>query len=220
MAELFGWLNNILPKLEHDTTNSFGDLETIHALFAEHYKLGEAIESHKSNLDAVRQRAEKIRNTTVTNETTQIEENMNKLELEWQQLEQAFSKKEENLTNALKKAVDLSEMLHELQDSITEIESKTRRLSVSHDEKEVLSGLSELDKYQSQFQEKNTEFQRTLELAREIHENCHERAELPMRNLIRSLTGRWDLLEQLLKDKKEKLKIVNFFQKDLIIFSA
>lgn len=91
MAELFGWLNSTLPALEADisTSNTLGDLETIHSLFAEHYKLGEAIDSHKTNLSAVRQRAEKI----CFQKTIQVEENMTKLEATWQLLEKAFSKK-------------------------------------------------------------------------------------------------------------------------------
>lgn len=104
--------------------------------------------------------------------------------------------------------MDLAEMLHELQDSITEIEAKVRRLSVTHDETAVMGALAELAKHRSQLQVKLPEFERTLELARNIHGNCHERAELPMRNLIRSLTGRWDLLEQLVNEKNDKLNMV------------
>lgn len=97
LTELFGWLNDTLPQLEAEiaTLNTLGDVETIHAFFDEHYKLAEAIDSHKANLSAVQQRAEKIRNAvgSLSQENTQVEENMTKLAVDWKRLETAFEKK-------------------------------------------------------------------------------------------------------------------------------
>uniref|UniRef100_A0A915ELJ5 Uncharacterized protein n=1 Tax=Ditylenchus dipsaci TaxID=166011 RepID=A0A915ELJ5_9BILA len=126
-----------------------GDIDTLHAMMAEHFKFVEGeVDSHKANVKA---------------QTGAIEHRLVRIE-------NAVVQKEECLTNSLKKAVDMAEMQHELQDTITELESK-----------------------------------KLLELARTVHANCHPRAEMPMRELIRSLTGKWDLLDHLVKDKADKL---------------
>ena len=52
---------------------------------------------------------------------------------------------------------------------------------------------------------------KVMELSRHIHSKCHPRAELPMKEIIRSLSGKWELLEQLLKEKADKLNAVCIF---------
>ena len=52
----------------------------------------------------------------------------------------------------------MSEMLHELTDSIAEIESRVRRLTVPFDEPAVLAEIDQLDKMKNDVQQKSSDF--------------------------------------------------------------
>lgn len=66
--------------------------------------------------------------------------------------------------------------------------------------------LENLSHVKDDFRKHLPSHEKALEMARHIHSKCHPRAEMPMRELIRALSGRWDLVEQLVKEKGDKLK--------------
>lgn len=216
MAEMLSWLDSNLPLLEADVAseNQMGDVDTIHTLLAEHFsQIVEAIDAHRPNFEKLCQRVQEII-SSVEEEDEEIykaKKQFERVNNEWQRIESASAKKEECLTKALTKAVDLSEMLHEFQDFVTDIESKIRRIPIPSEEASILNELEHLQHLLSNISHKTAEYYKILELARHIHANCHPRAELVMRDLIRSLTGRWELLDQLVKEKKEKLDSVYYF---------
>lgn len=108
-------------------------------------------------------------------------------------------------------------MLHEFQDFVVDVESKVRRMPIPSEEPQIKAEVEQLSRLRAEVLHKTAEYQKILELARHIHANCHVRAELTMRDLIRSLTGRWELLNQLLNEKNEKLNNVCFLLIIIII---
>lgn len=222
MAEILSWFDTSLPQLEADavSANQMGDVDTIHALLAEHFsQIVEAIDAHRPNLEKLRQRAQEIilsaesgTNDDFQNEKiNQVKKQLEHVNDQWNRMEIASAKKEECLTKSLTKAVDLSESLHEFQDFVTDIELKIRRIPIPSEEILIINEMEHLERLRSIISNKNVEYLKILDLARHIHANCHPRAELIMRDLIRSLIGRWELLNQLVKEKIEKLELVCFF---------
>lgn len=222
MAEMLNWFDANLPQLEADivSENQMGDVDTIHALLAEHFsQIVEEIDAHRPNLEKLRQRAQEIISSaeTETNDNSQnveinkVKKQLKRVNDEWLRMENASKKKEECLTKSLTKAVDLSESLHEFQDFVTGTETKIRQISIPSEEVLILNEIEHLKQLRSVVSHKSDEYFKVLDLARHIHSNCHPRAKLIMRDLIRSLTGRWELLDQLVKEKNEKLELVKFF---------
>jgi predicted nuclease with TOPRIM domain len=130
LAELLQWLDAKLPPLEAQTQspnyfgnlftfyilnfNISGDIETINALMREHFELVEQAELRKGNVRSVQERAKKILAADRggdARELEQLAEKTARLETQWARLEENIGLQDQRFTAALKKAVDLSEMM-------------------------------------------------------------------------------------------------------------
>ena len=83
-------------------------------LMREHFELVEQADARKSNVQNVQERARKILDTEHggdPQELAQLAEKSAKLNDQWSCLESAIGEQDQRFTAALKKAVDLSEMM-------------------------------------------------------------------------------------------------------------
>ncbi|KAL3114470.1 hypothetical protein niasHT_019974 [Heterodera trifolii] len=210
LAELLNWLGMVLPPLEAELNagNFLGDVDTLHTLVKEHHELMEQANTRRENVEKVRERARKILDTNVgdAQELAELERKLTILNDQWDRLNNGTTQRETLLTSSLKKAVDLSELMHDLGTSLQDIEARLRRPTFSWDEKSVLAEQTKLDHLRDEFMAKLPEFEKVMELAKELQRNAHPRAEAPMRELIRGMSTRWELLDQLINDRAEKLR--------------
>lgn len=80
----------------------------------EHFELVEQADTRKSNVQNVQERARKILDTEHggdPQELAQLTEKSAKLNDQWGRFENAIGEQDQRFTSALKKAVDLSEMM-------------------------------------------------------------------------------------------------------------
>ena len=211
-AEVSKWLNAKLPKLEDEVAadKSQGDLETLTHLYTEHTNLMEEIKRRKDGVEALKDRAEKILESPDTSEKEKddIRNDLEKLNDPWQRLEDAAIAREAQLSDGLKNAVDLDEMLHDLQSHASDAEGRLRRFGtlMPEDETETLQLLEKLKEFAEGVQAQNRpEVDKALELGKHLQEKCHPSAETPLRNILRTLSGRWDQIEESAKDRIDKV---------------
>lgn len=207
-------MNKTLPGLEKELAKdkTLGDLETIRTLYEDHQKLTEEVGARRSNVDMLKKRAEEIiASSTDPEETKAIQEKLKAITDGWKRLEDACGQKEQKLSDALRTAVDLDEMVHELQEAMNEKENRLRRLTtlIPDDVDEVVVQLDELRRFRDGLKEQEPEVEKAIELGRRIQEQCHPKAELPLSDLMRSLDMRWKQLNKLTDDKDDKLKKVS-----------
>ncbi|KAI3410026.1 hypothetical protein GPALN_006390 [Globodera pallida] len=211
LAELLDWLATVLPPLEAElhAGNHLGDVDTLHTLVKEHHELTEQSNTRKDNVEKVRERAQRMveASTGDAQELAELDAKLTILNNQWDKLNQGIGTREERLTNALKKAVDLSELMHDLGTALQDIEARLRRRpALCWDEKSVLAEQLQLDQLRHEFTGRLPELEKVLELAKELQRNAHPRAEAPLRELVRGMGTRWELLDQLIGDRAEKLR--------------
>jgi dystonin len=211
-AEVSKWLNKTLPKLEDEVTadKSQGDLETLKQIYEEHANLMDEIKRRKEGVEALKNRAEKILESPETSEKEKddIRNDLDKLNDEWQRLEDASQIREGQLSEGLKNAVDLDEMTHELGNSANHKKGCLHRFGtlLPEDEQETLQLLEKLKNFAAEIEEKDRpEVDKALELGKHLLEKCHPAAEESLKKLLRELSGKWDQIEGSTKDKIDKV---------------
>ncbi|KAF7636202.1 GAR domain-containing protein [Meloidogyne graminicola] len=150
LAELLEWLGNELPPIENEllTQNYFGDIDTINILMREHFELVERVETRKPNVKKVQERAQKILESKGGDpqELDQLLNRLNLLDGQWKRLGNSIAERDQRFTTALKKSVDLSEMIQECND-----EGKQERLQTLIDEQQMFK--SDLQQRQPELDE-------------------------------------------------------------------
>uniref|UniRef100_A0A914HD60 GAR domain-containing protein n=1 Tax=Globodera rostochiensis TaxID=31243 RepID=A0A914HD60_GLORO len=186
LAELLDWLATVLPPLEAElhAGNHLGDVDTLHTLVKGHHEPSEQSNTRKDNVEKVRERAQRM-------------------------VEASTGHRHSGRTphSVLKKAVDLGELMHDLGTALQDIEARLRRRpALCWDEKSVLAEQLQLDQLRHEITGRLPELEKVLELAKELQRNAHPRAEAPLRELVRGMGTRWELLDQLIGDRAEKLR--------------
>uniref|UniRef100_A0A915N437 GAR domain-containing protein n=1 Tax=Meloidogyne javanica TaxID=6303 RepID=A0A915N437_MELJA len=211
LAELLEWLKKELPPIENEllTQNYFGDIDTMNTLMREHFELVERADTRKPNVLKVQERAKKILASKGGDpqELDKLAISLETLDGQWKRLESSIAERDRRFTAALKKAVDLSEMMHELGTTLQDIEGRVRRLGLPWEEQDVLTEQNQLEKLQKEFMSEHPTLEKQLELARELQSRSHPRAEKPLKELITTANTRWESLDALLNDKSEKLRL-------------
>lgn len=212
LEEAFKWLSSKLPSLEADVANGNcqGDLDTLTQVSNEHQELVQEVQRRKAGIEQLRARANKILEAPETSdkEKAEIEDKMNELKDQWDRLEKACAEKERQLRDGLGNAVDLDEMLQDLNMKAAEAESKLKRIAtlLPEDEPEVVELLNELKTFGDHVNEnQKPEVEKALDLGRQMQEKAHPKADAPLKTILRGLSGRWDSITQSINDKKDKL---------------
>uniref|UniRef100_A0A915MYH2 Uncharacterized protein n=1 Tax=Meloidogyne javanica TaxID=6303 RepID=A0A915MYH2_MELJA len=195
LAELLEWLKKELPPIENE-------------LLTQNYFV-ERADTRKPNVLKVQERAKKILASKGGDpqELNKLAISLETLDGQWKRLESSIAERDRRFTAALKKAVDLSEMMHELGTTLQDIEGRVRRLGLPWEEQDVLTEQNQLEKLQKEFMSEHPTLEKQLELARELQSRSHPRAEKPLKELITTANTRWESLDALLNDKSEKLRL-------------
>ncbi|CAK5053377.1 unnamed protein product [Meloidogyne enterolobii] len=181
----------------------------MNTLMREHFELVERADTRKPNVLKVQERAKKILASKGGDpqELDKLAISLETLDGQWKRLESSIAERDRRFTAALKKAVDLSEMMHELGTTLQDIEGRVRRLGLPWEEQDVLTEQNQLEKLQKEFMSEHPTLEKQLELARELQSRSHPRAEKPLKELITTANTRWESLDALLNDKSEKLRL-------------
>lgn len=98
MAEMLDWLDECVPRLEADVRSEcqMGDVDTVHALLADHYKeVTDVLKAKRPNLYELRKRAAQIADGNEGDEAEVVEmrRQMADVDDKWKRLEVTASKK-------------------------------------------------------------------------------------------------------------------------------
>ncbi|XP_022254698.1 microtubule-actin cross-linking factor 1-like [Limulus polyphemus] len=203
---LFDWLDWAKGALAVEQP-IHGDLDTVTTQVDQHRIFQDELQNRANNLESIRRIAGELLQTATHEDVEHIENQVDQLNLMWNELVKLSDEKQQNLNEALQKAEQLQRSFHILLEWVSDIEIKLRFSgSLPDDEVNTRQQIEEHQRLLEQLNEQEENKNNALVLAQEILTHCHPDAIIIIRHWITIIQSRWEEVYIWTRQRDRKLQ--------------
>uniref|UniRef100_A0A034VKR1 Dystonin n=1 Tax=Bactrocera dorsalis TaxID=27457 RepID=A0A034VKR1_BACDO len=202
LSELLEWLKKAKTRLNENIL-VHGDLETVQGLIEHHKHIEHDLQKRSTQMQGVLRTGKELDKSS---DNVQIDQQLNELQLLWNEVKEAANKRNNCLREALKDAEKLNKEIHSLFDWLDHAEQKLRYAKNAPDDEKITREMITMhNEFLKDLQNREIQKTETFQFAEEIISKAYPDSIPIIKNWLSIIQTRWDEVLQWSINRETKL---------------
>ncbi|XP_050322450.1 dystonin isoform X22 [Bactrocera neohumeralis] len=202
LSELLEWLKKAKTRLNENIL-VHGDLETVQGLIEHHKHIEHDLQKRSTQMQGVLRTGKELEKSS---DNVQIDQQLNELQLLWNEVKEAANKRNNCLREALKDAEKLNKEIHSLFDWLDHAEQKLRYAKNAPDDEKITREMITMhNEFLKDLQNREIQKTETFQFAEEIINKAYPDSIPIIKNWLSIIQTRWDEVLQWSINRETKL---------------
>ncbi|XP_049307093.1 dystonin isoform X17 [Bactrocera dorsalis] len=202
LSELLEWLKKAKTRLNENIL-VHGDLETVQGLIEHHKHIEHDLQKRSTQMQGVLRTGKELEKSS---DNVQIDQQLNELQLLWNEVKEAANKRNNCLREALKDAEKLNKEIHSLFDWLDHAEQKLRYAKNAPDDEKITREMITMhNEFLKDLQNREIQKTETFQFAEEIISKAYPDSIPIIKNWLSIIQTRWDEVLQWSINRETKL---------------
>ncbi|XP_018791082.1 PREDICTED: dystonin isoform X10 [Bactrocera latifrons] len=202
LSELLEWLKKAKTRLNENIL-VHGDLETVQGLIEHHKHIEHDLQKRSTQMQGVLRTGKELEKSS---DNVQIDQQLNELQLLWNEVKEAANKRNNCLREALKDAEKLNKEIHSLFDWLDHAEQKLRYAKNAPDDEKITREMIAMhNEFLKDLQNREIQKTETFQFAEEIINKAYPDSIPIIKNWLSIIQTRWDEVLQWSINRETKL---------------
>ncbi|XP_054090020.1 microtubule-actin cross-linking factor 1 isoform X18 [Zeugodacus cucurbitae] len=202
LSELLDWLKKAKHRLNENIL-VHGDLETVQGLIEHHKHIEHDLQKRSAQMQGVLRTGKELEKSS---DNVQVEQQLNDLQILWNEVKEAANKRNDCLREALKDAEKLNKEIHSLFDWLDHAEQKLRYAKNAPDDEKITREMITMHtEFIKDLQNREIQKTQTFQFAEEIINKAYPDSIPIIKNWLSIIQMRWDEVLQWSINRETKL---------------
>uniref|UniRef100_W8B0E0 Dystonin n=1 Tax=Ceratitis capitata TaxID=7213 RepID=W8B0E0_CERCA len=203
LCELLEWLKKAKNRLNENIL-VHGDLETVQGLIEHHKHIEHDLQKRATQMQSVLKTGRELEKSS---ENEEVEQQLNELQVLWNEVKDAAKRRDDSLRDALKDAEKLNKEIHSLFDWLDHAEQKLRYAKNAPDDEKITREMISLhNEFIKDLRNRENQKTQTFQFAEEIINKAYPDAIPIIKNWLSIIQQRWDEVLQWSINRETKLE--------------